>query len=195
MTLKFDHQIESVHSRVHMNVAKCDEFLWRFAEVSTSPVQDGNPATCNSLHSITWRNAWLSDPPHWSKSWLCVSSHPCVLSPQSSERWVGSKPRLPRSCRRTNSIGHGLDHCLVMKKTNFSADQWPKHIFGYLGTQKTHANMFWKLLRTPRTPPRLYSNLIIQIFQRKMTHRGQDVSNNNNQRSETHLRNLVICAF
>lgn len=34
----------------------------------------------------TWRNAWLSDRPHWSKSWLCVSSHLCVLFPLSSDQ-------------------------------------------------------------------------------------------------------------
>lgn len=154
---------QSIHEST-WKVAKCDEFLWRFAEVSTSPGCDGNPATWILLYSITWRNAWLSDPPHWSKSWSCVSSHPCVLFPRSSERSGGSKPRPLRSCRCTNSIGHGLDHCLVMKKTNFSADQWPKHIFGYLGTQNTHADIFWKHFKNPQYRPSLYSHVIKQIY-------------------------------
>lgn len=77
--------------------------------------------------SITWKNVWPSDQPHQNKSWWCVSSHLCVPFLLSSDQLGDSTLHPPCSSYHMNNFCHGVDHCLLTKKTTFVqvSDQIP----------------------------------------------------------------------
>lgn len=84
-------------------------------------------------HHVTWRNAWRFDQPHWSKSWLYVSSRLCVPFPLSSGQLGGSTLHPQRCGHHNNSIDHGLDCCLEMKRR--------RHLFRRLADKTRNPNV------------------------------------------------------